>query len=524
LGKNQSIWLKNLPFSEKFYAILSLARQFRVQRCMLVSCSVFYRELGKFFCTVPKGVFADMSTDTITIPEEKGVETHGIERVSPASRAHVRIFDNFTMWLSANLVVTTVGIGALTSLSFIHLGFWDSILAIILFNALGVLPVAFFSTMGPKLGLRQMTISRFSFGWVGAIIMAVFNIAACIGWSAANVIVGGQLVAALSHGAVPAWAGIIIIAVLTTIVSIYGYRYVHAYERYAWIPMAIIFVILFITAVPRINVASLPAFGSAGLAAFLTFGGAVYGFATGWSSYAADYNVNQPENTSASRVFWLTFLGVFVPCVLLEILGVLLITVPSWSAAFGNGNAGDLLHAAFGPLGGFGTFILVLIALSIIANNVPNDYSLGLSVQVLGKAFQRVPRAVWTLIGAIIYILIAIPLAQHYGANLEAFLLIIAYWLGPWTIILVLEHFVFRKGVYNVDDWNTPGKLPIGWAAIVSMAIGLVGVYLGASQVLFIGPLAKSLNFVDIGFELGIVFAGISYFILRRIELKNTSR
>src|SRR5437660_9116818 len=83
------------------------------------------------------------------------------------------------------------------------MGFWDSFGAIVLFNFLGVLPVAFFSTLGPKLGLRQMTISRFSFGWVGGIIMALFNVAACIGWSTVNVIVGGQLVAALSCGTTP---------------------------------------------------------------------------------------------------------------------------------------------------------------------------------------------------------------------------------------------------------------------------------------------------------------------------------
>src|SRR5215471_15429829 len=161
-----------------------------------------------------------MATDTVLIPEEYGVETHGIERVSPETRTHVRIRDNFTMWLSANLVISTVALGALANVVF-GLGFWDSLAVIIIFNALGVLPVAFFSTLGPKLGLRQMTISRFSFCWVGAIIMALFNVAACIGWSAVNVIVGGQLVAALSNGAVPRWAGILIIAILTTIVSIY---------------------------------------------------------------------------------------------------------------------------------------------------------------------------------------------------------------------------------------------------------------------------------------------------------------
>src|SRR5215470_4494991 len=151
-----------------------------------------------------------MATDVIAIPEEQGLETHGIERVSPKTRTHVRIFDNFTMWLSANLVISTVGLGAL-AIPIFGLGFWDSLAIIIIFNALGVLPVAFFSTLGPKLGLRQMTISRFSFGWVGGIIMALFNVAACIGWSAVNVIIGGQLITALSSGKIPAWGGVLII-------------------------------------------------------------------------------------------------------------------------------------------------------------------------------------------------------------------------------------------------------------------------------------------------------------------------
>lgn len=459
-------------------------------------------------------------TDTVIIPEsDTGIETHGIERVSPANRTHVRIFDNFTMWLSANLVISTVALGAI-AIPVFGLGFWDSVAAIILFNILGVLPVAFFSTLGPKLGLRQMTISRFSFGWVGGIIMALFNVAACIGWSAVNVIVGGQLVEALSNGAVPRWVGILIIAILTTIVSIYGYKYVHRYERIAWIPMAIIFALLAIIAGPRMSMIPTPAFSIVWLAGFISFGGAIYGFATGWSSYAADYNVNQPEDTPASRVFWLTFLGVTIPGILLETLGVGLTTV----AAYKGKGGGDLLAAVLQPLGGFGTLLLVLLALSVIANNIPNDYSLGLTMQVLGKPFQRVNRAIWTLIGAVVYILIAIPAARNFNATLENFLLLVAYWLGPWAIILVIEHFVFRRGKYNVGDWNNASRLPLGWAAIVSMVAGLIGVWLGAAQLLFVGPIAALFNppyGMDIGFELGVIFAAIVYLILRPIELRS---
>ncbi|MEO8955848.1 MAG: cytosine permease [Ktedonobacteraceae bacterium] len=461
-----------------------------------------------------------MATDTISIPERQaGIETDGIERVSAATRPHRRILDNFTIWMSANLVISTVALGALAVPVF-GLGFWDSAAAIVLFNVLGALPVAFCSTLGPKLGLRQMTISRFSFGWVGATVMALFNVAAITGWSAVNAIVGGQLIAALSGGTVARPVAVLVIAVLTTIFGIYGYKYVHNYARYAWIPAALIFFIMVLLAGPKVTIIPTPALGVVELASFVSFGGAVYGFATGWSSYAADYNVKQPVETPTNQIFWFTFLGVAIPCILLEIFGMALTTAYKESG-------GDLLVAVLKPLGNFGSFLLVLLALSIVANNIPNAYSIGLSMQVLGKSFQRVGRIIWTLYGAVVYMLIAIPAVSDFNNTLSDFLLIIAYWLGPWCIILIEEHFIFRRGKYNVEDWNTPGKLPIGWAAMVSMGLGLLGVYLGAAQVLFVGPIANLFNppyGMDVGFELGLIFAGIAYFFLRRVELAQTGR
>jgi purine-cytosine permease-like protein len=48
---------------------------------------------------------------------------------------------------------------------------------------------------------------------------------------------------------------------------------------------------------------------------------------------------------------------------------------PDWATAYENGSVGGLIGAVLAPVGGFGKFCLVLLAFSIVANNIPNNYS-----------------------------------------------------------------------------------------------------------------------------------------------------
>lgn len=64
------------------------------------------------------------------------------------------------------MVVSSFSIGALAEPVF-GLGFVDTALTIIFVNVLGISSVCFFSTFGPRFGLRQMVLSRFYFGWHG---------------------------------------------------------------------------------------------------------------------------------------------------------------------------------------------------------------------------------------------------------------------------------------------------------------------------------------------------------------------
>jgi NCS1 nucleoside transporter family len=462
-----------------------------------------------------------MANETVSgsVPvSSSGIERWGIEPVGRDERYHRRLSDNFTLWLSANLVVSTVALGALAVPVF-RLGFAQALGAIVLFNVLGTLPVAFFATLGPRLGLRQMTISRYAFGWTGAKIMAFFNVVACVGWSAVGTLLAAEIIHALSGGKVPVAAGVLLVAVLTTLVSIYGYHYVHRYERYAWIPMAAVFLVVLAIILPRFVPPHALTHGRALLGDWISFGGVVFGAAVGWSSYAADYTVHQPADASRRRIFLLTFAGIALPCALLQILG-LMITGAGYPPSAVASGGGTLVGAVLGPLGLLGSVLLAVLAFGMVGNNIPNDYSLGLSMQVLGRRFQKVPRPVWTFLGAVSYVTIALLANGHFDALLTNFLLVVAYWLGPWSVILLLEH-VFRRGHYEIEAWDDPRRLPPGWAALLALAAGFVGVALGASQAFFTGPLARWLDpphGMDLGFELGALAATLIYLLLRPLE------
>ena len=62
------------------------------------------------------------------------------------------------------MVVSSFAIGAL-GVTVFQLGFVDSLLTVLFINLLGITPVCFFSTFGPRYGLRQMVLSRFFFGY-----------------------------------------------------------------------------------------------------------------------------------------------------------------------------------------------------------------------------------------------------------------------------------------------------------------------------------------------------------------------
>lgn len=455
------------------------------------------------------------------------------------------------------MVVSSFAIGLLAQKLF-FLGFVDAILVCLFFNLIGVVPACFFSTFGPRFGLRQMVLSRFWFGWWGVKLIAFFNVLACIGWSSVNCIVGAQLIHAVNND-VPGFAGIIIIAICTLIVTFFGYKVVHAYEFWSWIPTFIVFLIILGEFAHSGDFVNIPmGVGTSELGSVLSFGSVVYGFATGWTSYAADYTVYQPKNQSRWKVFLAVWLGLMIPLLFTEFLGIAIMTATTinggdnrYMEGYTASGTGGLLGAVlFPPLGNFGKFCLVVLALSIIANNCPNIYSVALTMQVLGRWTQRVPRFIWTALGTAVYIAIAIPGYSHFEEVLENFMNFIGklpsfspllrmctvadggagYWLAIYEGIALADHFIYRRSManYEVAHYDQPSKLPPGIAAVFAFCCGIAGMVTGMSQVWYVGPIALHAGEApfggDVGFELGFAFAFVSYAVARHFELKYFGR
>jgi purine-cytosine permease-like protein len=351
----------------------------------------------------------------------------------------------------------------------------------------------------------------------------------CLGWSSLNVIVGGQLLHRVDPH-IPASVGIILLAICTLVISLFGYHVVHNYEMVAWIPCFVVFLVV------------LGEFGRHGhfenyvgerkAGPMLSFAASVFGFANSWAIYATDYTYYQGPRVSRLRIAFYSFWGLFLPLGFTQIVGLVISTATVHDRlsadAFQHGGVSGLLHQILSPsTGRFGQFGLAVLALSLIAPTSMALYSLSFSLQTLGQYTRRIPRPAWTFVGTVVYCAVAIPARQHFEAVLENFMLTIGYWLAIYEGVAFPEHFWFRAGLagYHIEDYDRPTKLPPGFAAAGALCFGVSGAVLGMAQAWFVGPVGRSMGRGgDVGFILAFLVTTVVYIVLRTVEFKYYQR
>lgn len=462
-------------------------------------------------------------------------ETKGIEPIEDHEKNDNDILNAASMWFSANMVIAAYALGGIGPMVY-GLNFGQSVLVIIFFNILGLLPVAFFSVFGAEFGLRQMILSRFLIGNLTARIFALINVIACVGWGVVNTVASAQLLNMVNPDhRIPLWAACLVIIGGTVMVTFFGYKVIHAYEKWSWVPNFAVFLVI----IARLKISGNFTLGewhqgptTAGRV--LSFGSAVFGFATGWTTYASDYTVYMPRNTNKLKIFFYLVAGLAFPLFFCMIIGAAAamsaINNPVWQEYYNQNAMGGVTYAILVPdsLHGFGEFCCVLLALSTVANNVPNMYTIALSAQAMWEPFAKIPRVAWTMAGNGATLGIAIAAVYFFAGFMENFMNSIGYYLAIYSAMALPEHFIFRKGFqgYNIEDWNNNSRLPIGIAGCSAFITGAFGVALGMDQSYWVGEIGSLIGDYggDIGFELGASWAFIVYCCVRPLELKKFGR
>ena len=201
---------------------------------------------------------------------------------------------------------------------------------------------------------------------------------------------------------------------------------------------------------------------------------------------------------------------------------------PDWKSTYETDGLGFLIQTMLYPRG-FAKLILTLLVLSGINVNVISIYSAAISCQQFSRPFARVPRFIWVIVCFAAILGLAIGGREQLSVYLQNFLSLLGYWGTQYFIILFSEHVIFRRmdfNNYDLDAWNDPKRLPLGIAAGVAFAVGIVAWIMGMVETWYVGPLGKLIGSSggDIANEFTFVVSGLIYIPARFLERKMVGR
>jgi NCS1 nucleoside transporter family len=436
------------------------------------------------------------------------VEPGGAEFI-PLNERHGHPLQLFWTWTSPNMEFATVYVGLLGIL--LGLSFWETFLAVVIGTLLGSVTLGILSRTGPQYGVPQMVLSRRGFGYWGNVLPAGINsLVAGIGWFAVNSVSGALALNALTH--MPKVLCLLIVVGLQLLVAFLGHNLIHAFERYAFPILVVIFVI---ASAWTLSKGHPGAVHKAIPGAFLIEVGATFGYAVGWNPYASDYTrYFKPEASKKAIAMW-AGLGVLLSCVLLETVGAAAGTIAGVTS---NPNP------TAGWTGIFPSWLadLTLIAIVIggIAANALNIYSGAISFTAIGfKLPLAARRAIVALGFGAIGFFVAWSGLGNAGEEYNNFLLIIAFWIAPWVAVIFCEMFLRRRQDPVKIGHLLFDRKHANWAGPVAMAAGAgISIWLFSNQTKYVGLVPSHWGSAgDLTFEVGFVLTALIYLTWRLI-------
>ena len=376
------------------------------------------------------------------------LDTHGIAPVPAADRDSTPL-KQFWIWAGANIAPINWILGALGII--LGLSLVETLLVLVIGNLIGCALFGAFCVMGYRTGVNQMTLSRAAFGRRGAYLPATAQMLMTMGWLGVNTWVVLDLVLGLlghfgiDHpGTGTKYAVGIIILAIQAAIAIVGFYWIQAFEKWTVPIAAAIMVLMSILAWSKINIVwgHSTAHGGDKWTAITQLMTAIgVGWGITWLSWSSDYTRFIKPGTPEKKVFWSTYLGVFIPTVWLGFLGA------SIASAGTEADPAAFVAAAFG---GVSILVLFLVIHGPIATNILNIYSATLAALSLDIKFARWKVAAFvSAIGAVT--LIAFIESNNFAHNFDNWLASVVVWISAWGGVMLVDFFIVRGGKIDVE-------------------------------------------------------------------------
>lgn len=436
------------------------------------------------------------------------VETAGSEPIPDAER-HGSPLQLLWTWASPNIEFATVYIGVISVL-FFGLNFWQAAAALLLGTALGALTQGVLSLDGPRFGVPQMVIGRLSFGYRGNLLPAGVNaLVAGVGWFAVNSVSAAFALNTLT-GLRPLPSLLLVVAV-EIVIGFIGHNFVHAFEKYAFPALAVVFLVAGVWTFDHADLGA--SGGGGGIGGFLLAFSTAWGYAAGWNPYATDYSRYLPRTANRFRTALYPAVGLFLSVAVVSLIGAASATIAAPDSATPTAAFTGHLPSWLGDL------VLLSIILGGISANALNVYSSAMSITSRGLRLPAwLGRGVLVVVSGVAGTAAAWASLSDAGHAYEAFLLVIAYWIGPWLGVVLVERWLRTRTPDDEPARRLGDRAFTNWPGITALLVGVaVSVPLFSNQEKYVGWVPKHwASFGDITCLVGFAVSAALYALVRR--------
>lgn len=362
----------------------------------------------------------------------------------PMDQRSMGFFSTFSLWVGANVVVTTVftGMFLVPDLNYV-----TAIMVILFGSLIGAIPLILMGNIGTRTGLPTMIVTKGAFGERGAILPSAVNTIILIGWTWIQAYMAGL---SLDHAMtyLTGYSNINLFTIITEIfvvaITIYGHRGIESTEKIVASLMIVLSAIVFSYMFITFDIGKLiheAASQNPAITAVIGFD-IVVATAFSWMPTVCDFNRNCVSEKTG-------MLGTYVGYNLATLIAMGLGATVSGFSIMGNMtqmyDPVDLI-GQYSPALGF--VAAIVIFLSVLSTNVMALYSATMSyLAIFPKQRFWVPALVMGMI-SIVGALLKGWLLDHF----INFLLMIGTLFIPVIAIVLVDYYILKRKHYDPHE------------------------------------------------------------------------